>query len=318
MGSKSYCEIKVEKGAEVEIIIGLGLDSDAIGSSFGTFYKTNQISGSYGAGASPMYVSYERGWPVAGQALINDSTNDWDHFTWSGKTSGYVLPSNALAHNANAKIYPMPSETTLDFKTFGLIGSGHLFYKNPGPFTFNGAAFWGYMDPVWATPFSEGDTISIAIDAARGWAWFARNGAWQKSGNPASLAFPAISSIGENQSVCVFVYMRRRKNKISANFGTGDFSYTVPTGFSGWDANLTNYHITGRVEKLGTPVARKVCLIDREWGALIATADSVGGTGIYNFNNVRGDRKYLLVALPQTSESNMNALCLDHVQPTAD
>lgn len=317
-GTKSYCEIKIEKGLENEIIIGLGLESDAIGSSFGTYQKTNQISSAYTAGDPKVYLSSDAAWAISGQGLVSDSTNDWDSFTWSGRTASYANVSGMLAHTVNAKLYPMPLESNLDFKTFGYLGIGHLLYKNSGPFSWGSTTFWNYMDPAWGSSFKQGDVISVAIDATRGWAWFAKNGTWQKSGNPGSLSFPSISSLGENQNICLFVYMRKRTNRIRANFGLDNFLYSVPAGFSGIDANISNNHITGVVKKLGVPVSRTVCLIDRGYKSLIATTSSNSVSGIYSFTNVRGGRKYLLVVLPLLAEANINALCLDHVISTSN
>lgn len=85
---------------------------------------------------------------------------------------------------------------------------------------------------AYGSSYTSADVISVAYDADNGKLFFAKNGTWQNSGDPAagtnaaftSLSgtyFPAFSDAGGANTV-----------SLSFNFGQRAFSYTPPSGFS--------------------------------------------------------------------------------------
>jgi hypothetical protein len=79
--------------------------------------------------------------------------------------------------------------------------------------------------------YSAGVIIMIALDLDNGKIWFGRNGSWPNSGNPATGANEAYSSIPAGYGW--FPHSTEYNNSdTTANFGQKSFTYTVPTGFN--------------------------------------------------------------------------------------
>jgi hypothetical protein len=85
--------------------------------------------------------------------------------------------------------------------------------------------------------------ISVAFDADAGKIWFAKNGTWQASGDPAAGTNAAFSSITSGD---YFPYISNQTTANNdhagyVNFGQRPFSYTPPTGFKALNtANLAS------------------------------------------------------------------------------
>ena len=101
---------------------------------------------------------------------------------------------------------------------------------------------WGYYNDgtkntggtatSFGSTYTTNDIIGVAYDAGAKKIWFARNGTWQASGNPAAGTNEAYSSItgseiffggsnGGSATSC----------SLSFNFGQRPFAYTAPSGF---------------------------------------------------------------------------------------
>lgn len=137
----------------------------------------------------------------------------------SGKFYWEVTASNAFQSSIGVGCI-------LDYNS-GFLGTGtsSAQYYYAGNTTVNG------VSTTTLSSFTNGDVIGVAIDASTGRIWFAKNGTWQNSGDPAAGTgylgavsntydyFPVSNSAGTGtfSHIC--------------NFGQRPFSYTPPTGF---------------------------------------------------------------------------------------
>jgi len=109
----------------------------------------------------------------------------------------------------------------------GANANGYGFYS------LNGNKMYNNVSTSYGNSWQTNDVIGVAFDADAGKIWFAKNGTWQASGNPASgtneayssipagTYFPAISPYSGDGSATSGV----------CNFGQRPFAYTAPSGF---------------------------------------------------------------------------------------
>lgn len=83
---------------------------------------------------------------------------------------------------------------------------------------------------LWGSTFTTGDVIGVAFDADTGKVWFAKNGTWQASGDPAAGTNPATTLT--TGMPFYFAAQLFETTDLDANFGQRAFAYTAPTGFS--------------------------------------------------------------------------------------
>jgi len=98
-----------------------------------------------------------------------------------------------------------------------------LYASNDGRIYYNTGSS---ASAVYGATYATGDVIGIAYD--NGKIWFAKNGTWQASGNPATGANPGLTGwnvYGDLYPYCGY------NSTFSANFGQQPFAYTAPTGF---------------------------------------------------------------------------------------
>ena len=86
----------------------------------------------------------------------------------------------------------------------------------------------GFVSTGYST-YSAGDIISCAFDADNGKVYFAKNGTWQESGDPANGTNAAFS--GLTDTPYFFGVSNGNNGSWSVNFGQRPFDYTPPTGF---------------------------------------------------------------------------------------
>lgn len=103
-----------------------------------------------------------------------------------------------------------------------------------GYFGFDGNKLTGTTGAAYGNTFTTNDIISVAFDAGAGKIWFAKNGTWQASGDPAAGTNEAYSSIPAGT---YFPYVSNQTTSNNdhqgyINFGQRPFAYTPPTGFS--------------------------------------------------------------------------------------
>ena len=86
---------------------------------------------------------------------------------------------------------------------------------------------------AFGATYTAGDTISVAVDIDAGKVWFAKNGTWQASGDPAAGTNPAFNIVtGRAYGFAVQNGSSVTSAQIDANFGQRAFLYTPPSGFS--------------------------------------------------------------------------------------
>ena len=306
-GRRTYLEITINDALIPEIVLAVGPISDTPTSDYGKLYKPAIIS-STGSGLT--YVNTTEGWEESGRGFRVGNT---DTIAWASKGASYITSGQG---SANEKLYPIWNNgDTLTVKHPSFTSNAFLLaIRAASPISGFVSAF-GTIEPGWGDTYKAGDIIGIALDPVRGWAWFAKNGVWLKGGNPTTMSSPAISTLGENSSLSVFAYMRTLGNKITANFGASAFAYSAPAGFVGAEDLNMNFKVEGVVTKLGNPEDRTVMLFDRNLDQLYAKTVSDDVSGEYSFPAVHGDKKYLIVAVPNDEEVNTNSQCIDHAVP---
>jgi len=100
---------------------------------------------------------------------------------------------------------------------------------------------WGYYASVgWVlnsggavnfyATYTTGDVMMCAIDAAAGKIWFGKNGVWL-SGNPATGTSPAATGLTGS---LVPMISGQSAWSGTANFGATTFTYTPPSGYTGY------------------------------------------------------------------------------------
>lgn len=100
---------------------------------------------------------------------------------------------------------------------------------------------WGYHNVAgnkintgssvaYGSPWTTADKISVALDMDNGKIFFAKNGTWQNSGNPATGANPAYSGLtGTLYPANGYLVTPA---VATTNFGASAFTYGVPSGFN--------------------------------------------------------------------------------------
>jgi hypothetical protein len=85
----------------------------------------------------------------------------------------------------------------------------------------------------YGSTWTVNDVIGVAVDLDSGKIWFAKNGTWQNSGDPAAgtnAAFTTVLSAITNP-VKPFLGVNVAGDVLVINFGQRPFAYTPPTGF---------------------------------------------------------------------------------------
>jgi len=84
----------------------------------------------------------------------------------------------------------------------------------------------------WGSTFTNGDTVSIALDGENGAVYFAKNGTWQNSGDPTSGSSKTGAALTwTDVRDYVFTIASYQGSDTDANFGQRAFAYTPPTGY---------------------------------------------------------------------------------------
>jgi hypothetical protein len=84
---------------------------------------------------------------------------------------------------------------------------------------------------AYGNTYTTNDVISIALDLTSGKIWWAKNGTWQSSGDPAAGTNAAFSSITSGLYTAACGDDTGGGIVLNYNFGQFPFAYTPPTGF---------------------------------------------------------------------------------------
>ena len=105
---------------------------------------------------------------------------------------------------------------------YSALSSGDAYsYSN------DGTKYNGQTSTSFGNSYTTNDIISVAYNADTGKIWYAKNGTWQASGDPAAGTNEAFSGISGTYMPSALL------NSATgiANFGQRPFTYTPPTGF---------------------------------------------------------------------------------------
>jgi hypothetical protein len=87
-----------------------------------------------------------------------------------------------------------------------------------------------YAGTAYGASYTTGDVIGIALDMTNGKLWFAKNGTWQASGNPAAGTNACFTGITGTLRAALGAYSSTPT--LTANFGASAFAYSPPSGFN--------------------------------------------------------------------------------------
>lgn len=99
-----------------------------------------------------------------------------------------------------------------------------------------GLTFHNASGTVYAPTFTTGSVVGIAVDFGAQKIWFAVNGTWAASGNPATGENPAYSNVSGELFPAVSLYNSSPQHSCTARFHPSDFQYSAPAGFISWGA----------------------------------------------------------------------------------
>lgn len=129
----------------------------------------------------------------------------------------------------------------------GIVNAASSTVAVPGVLDANGSMYVSYTGTVGAiyansagtvlsaTPYTTGATIGVAVDVTNHLVYFARNNVWQNAANPSA----GTGGINYITTSPVFPFFGAQTNEYTtavANFGASAYAYTIPSGFSSWDA----------------------------------------------------------------------------------
>jgi hypothetical protein len=143
--------------------------------------------------------------------------------------------------------------------------TGWSYYQDTGSRIHNDVG--SALGVSWTT----GDTVGVALDMDAGKIWFAVNGVWQASGNPAAGTAETFSGV----SGAVFPMVSLFKGTVPVHslrgrFAAPDFAYAPPTGFSPWGGSY-NAETTTWAAGIST-LGGSVTLQDEQWADALITA----------------------------------------------
>ena len=99
-----------------------------------------------------------------------------------------------------------------------------------GYYQANGQKLYNNAGSAFGSAYTGPHTIGAAVDFDALKLWFARDGVWQASGNPAAGTSPAFSIAAGTYFPAVSIY--ESGLAITGRFKSSDFVYSPPAGFS--------------------------------------------------------------------------------------
>ena len=117
----------------------------------------------------------------------------------------------------------------------GTDGAGYFYGSSGG----KGTSVYDPGGTAYGNSYTSGDNIGVALDLTNGKIWFAKNGTWQASGDPAAGTNAAYTGLSGTFSACVGDGQNATAYSWNANFGQRTFAHTPPTGYKALNtANL--------------------------------------------------------------------------------
>lgn len=117
-----------------------------------------------------------------------------------------------------------------------------------GYYSVNGKKIYNTVQGVYGDTYTTNDIISTALDMDNKKVWWAKNGVWQASGDPAAGTDFAYGPPGYDLSGTFYPMVNpyHPTNSImTANFGASAFAYSLPSGFSPLGGGLIDLSVAG-------------------------------------------------------------------------
>jgi len=169
--------------------------------------------------------------------------------TPSGATlNGNLTLSNSASNQKRATIPVVSTDTNKYYWEVTVNGTATSNFPIPGMYVVGAGTYWPGYDGnsiglyqggslvyngstvATLTSFANGDVISIAFDPSTGKIWFAKNGTWMASGDPATGTSPNYT-LPTGVDRVAGGYTGSGYGTLEFNFGQRPFAYTPPSGF---------------------------------------------------------------------------------------
>ena len=167
--------------------------------------------------------------------------------TWSGGGAIYAAVLGSIGVDSGKWYWETLITGTSGFWLFGVasanvslttyIGGDASGY---GYYNVSGNKYNNNSTSTYGSTYTTGDIISVAFDADNGKVFFAKNGTWQNSGNPATGTNAAFTGLTGSRFFPAYAEgSASAATAYSCNFGQRAFAYTAPSGFKALcDTNL--------------------------------------------------------------------------------
>ena len=216
--------ISLTAGSTYDIMTDVPTLTSATTANYGVYNPLNKFSATTISNGNLLVTngSSGDGWSTTGSTFAFPQTGKWyAEFTiinrpFSGTTGIGIVPSNISFVNQSG-----------DSARFAW---GRVYFDNSGII---GPSNASVQNTSQAPTYTTGDIISVAFDSDNGTVWWAKNGTWTNSGNPATGTNPAYTGLTATAYPMGFVITSEgySSSQIRGNWGQQPFAYTPPSGF---------------------------------------------------------------------------------------
>ena len=192
----------------------VGFGAGISGQSFSSFNPLDLGSGWSLSGGNLVATGTTNSRSIRGTPYIS-AGKVYCEVTWTSRADANWIATIGVA-NASASLA----------KYLGEDANGWSYYS------FNGKKINNFVQTNYGNTYAPGDVIGIALDMTAGKVWFAKNGTWQNSGNPAAGTGEAFSGLTGSLTIAVgHTGSASGLNDVyTLNVGPS-FAYTPPTGY---------------------------------------------------------------------------------------
>lgn len=195
-------------------------------------FQSNHLIG-FGAGGSAPSATYatwnpsdkNAGITLTGSNLIESGGANVAVRSTSGKSTGKWMAEVTV--------------TTVGGLLFGVGNSTASLAQFPGNningwsyYAANGQKFTNAAGTAYGATYTNADVITLALDLDNGKLFFAKNGTWQNSGDPAAGTGAAFT--GLSGTLFLIIGAAGGAHQTTLNCGQSAFTATLPSGFSAW------------------------------------------------------------------------------------
>jgi len=193
----------------------VGFGAGISGQSFSSFNPLDLGSGWSLSGGNLVATGTTNNTSIRGTPYIS-AGKVYCEVTWTSDSGGVGWAATIGVANSSASL-----STYL-----GGDANGWSYYA------FNGTKMNNTSQTSYGSAYAVGDIIGVALDMTAGKVWFAKNGTWQNSGNPAAGTGEAFSGLTGSLTIAVgHTGSASGLNDVyTLNVGPS-FAYTPPAGY---------------------------------------------------------------------------------------